>query len=177
MLGHVPASPSWPHPRHICVMCWLGLIPSSLRAAPCPGPVQDGAAFLLERRGDMHGALRIHIQALDQANKDLVAAVRSGRLDLSAAAAAAVAAAADAAYGGAATGRPPAASVVLLRPRRLTAGRAGSSAAASAAMALLDSELVPPELQAARDALAAAIAMCLRQARIGESMFWGMDGW
>ncbi|EFN56695.1 hypothetical protein CHLNCDRAFT_144060 [Chlorella variabilis] len=57
--------------------------------------IQDGAAFLLERRGDVHSALSIHIQNLDKANRYLAWAVRTRHLDLAGAAAAAIAAATD----------------------------------------------------------------------------------
>ena len=135
--------------------------------ARCHGPatsaVQDGAAFLLERRGDVHSALRIHIQNLDRTNRQLVAAVRDGQLDLAQAAAEAVAAAADG------QGTSPAAKLTgagaVMRGRRSTLTRCGGNQAAAAAAALLmESGMpVPAEVQAARDALSCAMGMCLRQ--------------
>ncbi|KAL4426026.1 hypothetical protein ABPG75_010042 [Micractinium tetrahymenae] len=132
--------------------------------------VQDGAAFLLERRGDVHSALKIYIQTLDRANRQLAAAVRGGQLDLAAAAAAAVAAEADGGSAGSLVTRArPAAAAALMRSRRPSllrgAGSGGSSAAAAAAVALLagaGGTPLPRKLQAARDALAGAVAMCLR---------------
>ena len=133
---------------------------------------QDGAAFLLERRGDVHSALNIYIQTLDKANRQLVAAVRGGPLALAAAAAAAVAAEADGRSAGSlAAPAQLATSAPLVRSRRLSLLRGGGSyragAAAAAAAALLAGPgglPLPRELQAARDASASAVAMCLRQA-------------
>lgn len=145
--------------------------------------MQDGAAFLLERRGDVASALKIYIQSLDAANRALAAAVRAGRLDLAAAAAAAVVAADEQASSsrGALHGRlPMGAAAALMHQRRPTPQRGGSTAgaaAASAAAALLDSSLAPPlELRAARDALTSAVAMCLRRVDRGEGHLqppWG----
>ncbi|KAL4853637.1 Vacuolar protein sorting-associated protein 8 [Chlorella vulgaris] len=128
--------------------------------------VQDGAAFLLERRGDVHSALRILIQNLDSANRQLVANVCEGQLDLAAAAAAAVVAVADgdrlSMHGVKGIRRSGAAA--LMRQRRPTLTRInGTAAATAAAAALLESRVPPPsELQRARDALSSALAMCLR---------------
>lgn len=149
---------------------WLTYPPSP---APHPTPGQDGAAFLLERRGDVASALRIHIKRLDAANRHLAAAVREGRLDLAAAAAQSVAGGGG---GGSAArlhpaGAPPAGpAVALMRQRRPSAQRGtGDAAAAAAVAALLDASAAqPPELRAARDALAAAVAMCLRREGRGE---------
>lgn len=145
--------------------------------APASPPRQDGAAFLLERRGDVASALRIHIRRLDAANRQLAAAVREGRLDLAAAAAQAVAAGG----GGAprlrpAAGPPAGPAVAMMRQRRPSTQRgAGDAAAAAAVAALLGASMVrPPELRAAHDALAAAVAMCLRQVGCRCSMQAGL---
>jgi hypothetical protein len=128
--------------------------------------LQDGAAFLLERRGDVHSALRILIQNLDSANRQLVSAVCEGQLDLAAAAAAAVVAVADGdrllMHGLKGIRRSGAAA--LMRQRRPTLTRInGTAAATAAAAALLEGRVPPPsELQRARDALSSALAMCLR---------------
>lgn len=37
--------------------------------------VGDGAAFLLERRGDVHGALKMHLESLDRANRRLATSI------------------------------------------------------------------------------------------------------
>lgn len=121
----------------------------------------------------MHSALKIYIQTLDRSNRQLAAAVRGGQLDLAGAAAAAVAAEADAGgAGGLAARIRRATSEPLARFRRSSLLRGGASfragAAAAAAGALLGGPgglPLPRELQAARDALAGALAMCLRQAR------------
>lgn len=132
---------------------------------PCCSP-QDGAAFLLERRGDVASALRIHIRRLDAANRQLAAAVREGRLDLAAAAAQAVAAAAEGGLAGRRLlgGRQVGPAAALMRQRRPSASVGPAEAvAAAAAAALLDSGAEQPaELRAVRDALAGAVAMCLR---------------
>ncbi|KAL4418863.1 hypothetical protein ABPG77_002930, partial [Micractinium sp. CCAP 211/92] len=130
--------------------------------------VQDGAAFLLERRGDVHSALNIYIQTLDRANRQLATAVRGGQLDLAAAAAAAVAAEADSSAAGSLAARlgAPAPLARSRRPSLLRGGatfRGGAAAAAAAALLGAPSGVpLPRELQAARDASASAVAMCLR---------------
>lgn len=132
---------------------------------------------MLERRGDVHSALKIYIQTLDRANRQLVAAVQSGQLDLAGMAAAAVAEEVDSGsqHGASVAARLGGRSSVaaLLRTRQplprggnvgTAAGANASSTAAAAVASLLDSSFAPPrELQAARDALSSAIAMCLRQ--------------
>lgn len=125
--------------------------------------LQDGAAFLLERRGDVHSALRIQIQGLDGANRRLVQAVRSGRLDLGAAAAAL----AD--QNGPGSGlhrlRLGGGAAALMRQRRsVAAPSCGKESAAALVAAMLDGNAaLPAEVKAARDANSSAIAMCLRQ--------------
>jgi hypothetical protein len=121
--------------------------------------LQDGAAYLLERRGDVQSALKIYIQNLDRANRNLVEAVQSGKLDLAGAAAAAAAAAAAGAgssSSGAAGGHAS-----LLRQRRPSAVRPASAAAAAGACAVL-LQAPPAEVREAVDALRSAVAMCLR---------------
>lgn len=114
----------------------------------------------------MHSALSIHIQNLDKANRYLAWAVRTRHLDLAGAAAAAIAAATDGTSGlrKLAVVRPTG-PVALMRGRRPTLpSSSGNAAAAVAAATLLESSLpAPPELQAARNALSSAVAMCLRQ--------------
>ncbi|PSC67185.1 vacuolar sorting-associated 8-like protein isoform X1 [Micractinium conductrix] len=126
--------------------------------------VQDGAAFLLERRGDVRSALTIHIQGLDAANRALAGAVRGGQVDLAVAAAAATAAAEAGGGGLAARARPGGAAAAPPRRLGLPRGGGGGGAAAAAAAALLSGSgpTAPRELQAARDAMVNAVAMCLR---------------
>lgn len=146
-------------------------------ASPLPATLsQDGAAFLLERRGDVHSALNIYIQTLDRANRQLATAVRGGQLDLAAAAAAAVATEADSSAAGSLAARLGA-PAPLARSRRPSLLRGGATfrggAAAAAAAALLGAPggvPLPRELQAARDASASAVAMCLRQAGGGRGL-------
>ena len=128
--------------------------------------VQDGAAFLLERRGDVRSALTIHIQGLDAANRALAGAVRGGQVDLAVAAAAATAAAEAGGGGLAARARPAGAAAAPPRRLGLPRGGGGGGAAAAAAAALLSGSgpTAPRELQAARDAMVNAVAMCLRWA-------------
>ena len=117
--------------------------------------LQDGAAYLLERRGDVQSALKIYIHNLDRANRNLVQAVQGGKLDLAAAAAAAAAAGAgssSSAAGGHAS---------LLRHRRPSAVRPASAAAAAGACAAL-LQAPPSPVREALDALRCAVAMCLR---------------
>lgn len=119
----------------------------------------------------MASALRIHIRRLDAANRQLAAAVREGGLDLAAVAAQAVAAAAEdrRAGRGLLGGRQVGPAAALMRQRRPSAhmGPAEEAAAAAAATLLDSGPEQPAELQGVRDALAGAVAMCLRWASLG----------
>ena len=143
---------------------WLYLFIVCLAALPLRvcRVVQDGAAYLLERRGDVQSALKIYIQNLDRGNRSLVAAVQSGTLDLAGAALAAEAATATVGVGSSGgSGGAAGHASLLLRQRRPAPPRAASAAAAAAACAAL-LQVPPAQVREALVALRSAVAMCLR---------------
>eukprot|EP00887_Chlorella_sp_A99_P007106 scaffold2.g7106.t1 len=148
--------------------------------------VQDAAAFLLERRGDVQSALAIRLDTVRRTNARLVGAGREGALDAlqlapapapapapargarapAPAAAAAAAAAARhrrlASYAGLLAGRADPALLPLLRQASAGGGLLPPSSPSAAAAAAAAAGSLPPELRAAREALAEALSMCLR---------------
>ncbi|GAB4818305.1 hypothetical protein N2152v2_005351 [Parachlorella kessleri] len=131
--------------------------------------VQDGAAFLLERRGDVQSALKIYIQALDGANRALVEAMRRGGEAVEQLVAISSPVTGRTGQGGQPFG--------ATRPRRLTPvwapGRAASLGLPPSAAGLAGL----PELHAAQESLRSAIAVCIRysQDRLGAAN-GGLEG-
>jgi hypothetical protein len=117
----------------------------------------------------VHSALRIQIQGLDRANRQLVQSVRDGRLDLGAAAAAALAALQSGPSSGLHSlggGSAGVASALMRHRRSAAAPLGGATSAAAAVAALLEGKaMLPAEVRAANDAHSGAVAMCLRQVR------------